>query len=189
MKRWVVLLAAAGLAGCHRAPSAGNQATPAPTPSVNLSDARRVPAASSGVGSAALPAPELAGVATATGSWRFQVSAGGDQAVFGDTGQPSEFAMRCDADARRMVFTRAASGGTGNTMQIVAADGAATFFTEPGAAGRVQASDAVADTFLTEVLAKAKDRIGVKVGGGATLAMPVDPVIRQTILRCAAPKG
>jgi hypothetical protein len=88
-----------------------------------------------------------------------------------------------------MVFTRAASGGTGNTMQIVAADGAATFFTEPGAAGRVQASDAVADTFLTEVLAKAKDRIGVKIGGGATLAMPVDPVIRQTILRCAAPKG
>src|SRR3546814_8525899 len=33
-------------------------------------------------------------------------------------------------------------------------------------------------SFLTDVLATAKDRIGVRIGGGPTLAMPVDPVIQ-----------
>jgi hypothetical protein len=186
VRRWPALVLLVALAACHRQPAA-NQATRA-APVVNLSDARRVPAPASGVGSAALPAPELDGVATAAGNWRFQVSADGDQAVFGSAGQPSEFAMRCDAAARRMVFTRVASAGTGKTMQIVAADGAATFYVEPGAAGRIQASDPAMDTFLTDVLAGAKDRIGVKIGSGVTFAMPVDPVIAQTIKRCAAPK-
>src|SRR3546814_14744831 len=85
----------------------------------------------------------------------------GDQAVFGDAGEASEFAMRCDADTQRMVFTRAASGGTGATMQIIAANGAATFYTEPGPAGRVQACGPATDTFLTGVMAPAKDRLGV----------------------------
>ncbi len=188
MKRMMAVVLLAGLAACQQHEES-NTEMPVPGPSGNLQDAHRVPAPSADVGSAALPAPELDGVATAVGHWRFQVSARGDQAVFGDAGEASEFAMRCDAETRRMVFTRAASGGTGATMQIIAANGAATFYTEPGPAGRVQASDPATDTFLTDVLATAKDRIGVRVGDGPTLAMPIDPVIRQTILRCAAPRG
>ncbi|HVI97607.1 MAG TPA: hypothetical protein VM657_00920 [Sphingomonas sp.] len=188
MKRVTAVLLLAALAACQRHEES-NTEMPVPAPGGNLEDALRVPAPTANIGSAALPAPELEGVATAQGSWRFQVSAKGDQAVFGDAGEASEFAMRCDAGTRRMVFTRAASGGTGATMQIVAANGAATFYTEPGPAGRTQASDPATDTFLTDVLATAKDRIGVRIGNGPTLAMPVDPVIRQTILRCAAPKG
>src|SRR3546814_9783210 len=94
---------------------------PVPEPTGNLQDAERVPAPSADIGSAARPAPELWGAATAAGHWRCQVSAKGDQAVCGDAGEASEFAMRCDADTQRMVFTRAASGGTGATMQIIAA--------------------------------------------------------------------
>ena len=188
MRRLVAVALLAGLAGCEQHEQS-NTIVPAPTPSASLGDADRVPAPTANVGTAALPTPELDGVATAKGTWRFQVSADGDQAVFGDAGEASEFAMRCDPATRRMVFTRAASGGSGGTMQIVAANGAATFYTEPGSAGRIQASDPATDTFLTDVLATAKDRIGVSVGNGPTLAMPVDPVIRQTILRCAAPTG
>src|SRR3546814_13274155 len=94
--------------------------------------------------------------------------------------------MRCDADTQRMVFTRAASGGTGATMQIIAANGAATFYTEPGPAGRVQASDPATDTFLTDVLATAKDRIGVRIGGGPTLAMPVRSEERRVGKECVS---
>src|SRR3546814_12830142 len=83
--------------------------------------AESVTVPSSGSGAGARPAAELGGAATAAGHGRFQVSAKGDQAVFGDAGEASEFAMRCDADTQRMVFTRAASGGTGATMQIIAA--------------------------------------------------------------------
>ena len=59
----VALLLALG--ACHRAQPT-NQAASAGT-IVNLADARRVPAPDTGVGSAALPAPELDGVATASG--------------------------------------------------------------------------------------------------------------------------
>jgi hypothetical protein len=84
-------------------------------------------------------------------------------------------------------ITRAADGHSAKTMQIVAADGAATFPTKPDGNGRLRASDFVTDTFLTQVLAEATGRIGVKLDNGPTLAMPADPVIGQTIRRCAAP--
>ena len=184
MKRCLVLAGLAALAACHRAPPANNQAEPA---AVNLADARRIPASDSGVGSAALPAPELAGAKTEPGRW--QLSADGIEAAFGVPGKPPEFALRCDAEARRMVFTRAASGGRGNTLQIVATTGAATFDAASDGHGGTRASDFVTDTFLTQVLAETKDRIGVSVGGGATLAMPADPAIGKVIRRCAAPRG
>ncbi|HEU4959178.1 MAG TPA: hypothetical protein VFT56_02120 [Sphingomonas sp.] len=186
MKRAAALAGLAALAACHRAPPANTQAEPA---AANLADVRRIPAPATGVGSAALPAPELAGVATAPGRWRFQVSADGAQAVFGAPGRPAEFALRCDADARRMIFTRAASGGSGATLEIVAETGAATFDAAPDGHGRTRASDFVTDTFLTQVLAEAKGRIGVRVGAGKTLAMPADPAIGDVIRRCAAPRG
>jgi hypothetical protein len=175
------------LAACHPAQPA-NQAAPADA-TANLADARRVPAPDTGVGSAALPAPELDGVATASGRWRFQVSADGEQAIFGLPGQPAAFSMRCEAEARHMLFSRDAAGESGATLQIIAADGAATFAAKPDGHGRILASDFVQDTFLTQVLAEAKGRIGVRIGSGATLAMPSDPVIGQTIKRCAAPGG
>ncbi|MGN6374034.1 MAG: hypothetical protein ACTHMG_00605 [Sphingomonas sp.] len=185
MKRWTAIVALTALAACSRQPAV-NQATPTPTPTPTPPP---TPAATSAQGSAALPAPELGGVTTAPGGWRFQVSGAGDQAVFGVAGQPSQFALRCDAEHRRIVFSRAASGGSGGTMQIVATDGAATFNAAPDAQGRLIASDQVTDTFLTQVLAEAADRIGVKIGDNPTLAMPADPVIGQTIRRCAAPRG
>jgi hypothetical protein len=138
VRRLIAVALLAGLAGCEQhEPS--NTAVPAPAPTANLHDADRIPAPTENVGTAALPTPELEGVATAEGTWRFQVSADGDQAVFGDSGEASEFAMRCDPETRRMIFTRAASGGSGATMQIVAANGAATFYTQAGANGRTRA--------------------------------------------------
>jgi hypothetical protein len=182
VRRSVALLALIGLAACSRQPARQSTPTPTPTPSPAPTIA-----ATAANGSAALPAPELDGVATAAGAWRFQVSAQGDQAVFGVPGQPSQFAIRCDASARRLVFSRAVSSGT--SMAVVADDGAATFPAKPDGHGRVQASDFVTDTFLTQVLADAKGRIGVKLDNGPTLAMPSSEVIGQTIRRCAAPRG
>lgn len=187
MKRLAVAALLLTLGACHHEQPA-NEAAPAPV-AANLADARRVPAAKGGAGSAALPAPELEGVATANGRWRFQVSAEGDQAVFGMPGEPAAFTLRCDAAARRMIFSRAAAGESGATLQIIGADGAATFAAEPDGHGRIKASDFVQDTFLTQVLAEAEGRIGVRIGSGRTLAMPSDPVIGQTIKRCAAPRG
>jgi hypothetical protein len=182
VRRALTAALALGLAACSRQP-AHNQATPSPTPSTAPTIA-----VTAATGSAALPAPELAGIATARGSWKIQASGDGDQAVFGIDGHPSLFALRCDAGTRQIVFTRAASGAP-KTMQIVATDGAATFPAEPAGTGRVRASDFVTDTFLTQVLATASGRIGVKLDDGPTLAMPADPVIGQTIKRCAAPRG
>jgi len=183
----MLLAALAALGACHRS-SPGDNKT-AESAAANLVDARRVPAPDSGIGSAALPAPELDGVATASGRWRFQVSADGDQAIFGTPGQSADFTMRCDAAGRRMLFSRAAGGQAGSTLQIVADDGAATFPAKPDGHGRIVAADFIVDTFLTQVLAEAKGRIGVRIGSGPTLAMPADPVIGQTIRRCAAPLG
>jgi len=176
------------LAACHHEQQPANEAAP-DVPVANLADARRVPAPESGVGSAALPAPELAGVETAQGRWRFQVSAEGDQAIFGTPGQAAAFAMRCDIEKGRMVFSRAAAGQQGDTLQIIASDGAATFPAETDGHGRIRTEDFVRDTFLTQVLAQAEGRIGVRIGSGRTLAMPADPIIGQTIKRCAAPRG
>jgi len=176
------------LAACHQREQPANQAAPTNT-TANLADARRVPAPDTGIGSAALPAPELEGVATASGRWRFQVSADGDQAIFGTPGEAAAFTLRCDADARRMIFSRAADGQSGTTLQIIAADGAATFPAKTDGHGRIVTSDFVVDTFLTQVLAEADGRIGVRIGAGPTLAMPSDPIVGQTIKRCAAPHG
>ena len=191
MKRLTTAALLLTLAACHQREQPANQASPANTTSEsgNLADARRVPAPDTGIGSAALPAPELDGVATASGRWRFQVSAGGDQAIFGTPGETAAFTMRCDANKRRMIFSRAAAGQAGTTLQIVADDGAATFPAKADGHGRIVASDFIVDTFLTQVLAEAKGRIGVRIGAGSTLAMPSDPVIGQTIKRCAAPRG
>jgi hypothetical protein len=183
--RWLALMLMAGATACSRQPTT-SRSTPTPRPTASAS-LHPVPAATSATGSAALPTPELDGVATAQGTWRFQVSADGDQAVFGDPQAPSLFAMRCNDKTRRMIFSRAGQGAGAKTMQIVAADGAATFYIESTTRDRVQASDAISDTFLTQVLAQAKDRIGVRIDSGPTLVMPVASEIRQTILRCAAP--
>jgi len=186
VKRLAAAIVLIALAGCHREPPA-NEAEPADA--ANLADARRIPAPANDVGSAALPAPELQGMATAQGRWRFQVSADGDQAIFGTPGEPAAFTLRCDAAHGRMVFSRAAAGEMGDTLQVIAADGAATFPAKADGHGRIRASDFVRDTFLTQVLATAQGRIGVRIGDGRTLAMPSDPVIGQTIKRCAAPGG
>ena len=186
MKRLAVAALLLALAACHREQPA-NEAAPADA--ANLADVRRIPAPANDAGSAALPAPELQGVATSQGRWRFQVSADGDQAIFGTPGEPAAFTLRCDAAHGRMVFSRAAAGETGDTLQIIAADGAATFPAKADGHGRIRASDFVRDTFLTRVLAEAEGRIGVRIGAGPTLAMPSDPVIGQTIKRCPAPGG
>ena len=187
MKRLATVALLLALAACHGEQPA-NEAAPA-APIVNLADARRVPAPASGVGSAALPAPELENVSTAQGRWRFQVSADGDQAIFGMPGEAAAFTLRCDPAAGRMIFSRAAAGQSGATLQIIAADGAATFPAKADGHGRIRASDFIRDTFLTQVLAEAEGRIGVRIGSGPTLALPAAPVIGQTIKRCAAPRG
>lgn len=182
MTRWMAAIALAGLAACSREQGEKNEAAPRPTAT------HPVPQSTSTTGTAELPAPELEGTAIASGSWRFQVSADGDQAVFGDAGQPSEFSIRCDPGTGRIVFSRAGPAGKG-MMHVVAREGAAAFTTRAGAAGRIEATDSATDTFLANVLADATDRIGVKIGDAPTFAMPTDPVIGQTIRRCAVPRG
>jgi len=180
-RRLAAALLLAMLAACSRQ-AARNEATPAPTPT-----APATPAITSATGSAALPTPELDGVATAQGKWTFQISDNSAQAAFGIPGRRSLFALHCDVEGRRIVFTRAASGSA-KSMQIVASNGAATFPAGTDGHGRITASDFVTDTFLTQVLATATGRIGVKLNAEPTLAMPVDPVIGQIIERCAAPR-
>jgi len=178
------MLLVAMLTACSR------QATRNETKGAPGSVAPAIPATTSATGSAALPTPELDGVPTAPGKWSFQASGNGFQAVFGTSGQPSIFALSCDTDGRRIVFTRAAAeASTATSLQIVASDGAATFPARPDGHGSIAASDFVTDTFLTQVLAAATGRIGVKLGNGPTLAILADPVIGETIKRCAAPRG
>ena len=112
-RRLAAALLLAMLAACSRQ-AARNEATPAPTPT-----APATPAITSATGSAALPTPELDGVATAQGKWTFQISGNSAQAAFGIPGRRSLFALHCDVEGRRIVFTRAASGSA-KSMQIVA---------------------------------------------------------------------
>src|SRR3546814_8103502 len=137
MKHIVAVLLLAGVAACQRHETS-NTEMPVPEPTGNLQDAERVPAPSADIGSAALPAPELEGAATAAGHWRFQVSAKGDQAVLADAGEASDFAMGVIATTHRLVFPRPAPAATGPTFQIFPPTGPAPFHTEPAPRGRDQ---------------------------------------------------
>src|SRR3546814_18073374 len=110
MKHIVAVLLLAGVAACQRHETS-NTEMPVPEPTGNLQHAERVPAPSADIGSAALPAPELEGAATAAGHWRFQVSSTVDQAVFVVAGEASDFAIRSDALPHGMVSPPPPPGG------------------------------------------------------------------------------
>lgn len=186
MRGGAALLLALLAGGCarHRPPPRPRPtptATPSPRPPAG------VPAAHQATGSPDLPTPELDGALPARGSWRFQVSAAGPQAVFGTDAAGAVFSIRCDRAAGAIVFARPAAQAA--PMEVVLRAGAATFATVPAPAGRIEARDAATDTFLTQVLAKADGPIGVVVGGGPAFVMPPDPAIGQVVARCAKPSG
>lgn len=171
------------LAACQQ-PATSNSNV---SPTVNRNDTGVQPDAAFSTDSAALPAPELKGVTTTSGSWKLLESGSGDQAVFKLAGNSVAFSLRCDRKVRQIIFVRAGTDENGGTLQLIVADGAATFPAEEVSHGNIRAIDLVTDTFVTHVLAEAKGQIGVRIGHGTTFAMPSDPVIGLVIKRCAAP--
>ncbi|WP_374147823.1 hypothetical protein [Sphingomonas sp. 28-63-12] len=139
----------------------------------------------------ALPTPELDGVTTTPGHWRRDSAPAGDAAVFVDQHGQTQFAMRCDRAAHRLLFVRAAPAGDGGMLKIITGSGAASFVARPRRfAPGAMAAVPFDDSFVTAALATASGRIGVMLTGSAapnrTLAIPADAMIGGVIGDCRA---
>lgn len=146
-----------------------------------------VPGPDDAVGAAALPTPELDGVASAAGHWRLDTNTDGQTAAFVDRAGVAQFAIRCDRAARRIIFVRASGGGISGMVKIITGSGAASYVAKgrrfaPG----VLASVPINDSFITTSLAEARGRIGVVMAGTPTLAMVADHSIGAVINSCSA---
>lgn len=172
------------LAGC--APGAPTSGTPtADNASASSDDAVSIPGPDAAIGAGLLPMPELDGVVAAAGGWVRDRDAAGDAAVFRDPAGHILFAMRCVRAQRRWLFVSAAPIGRGDRLKIITGSGASTYPVTPRAfAPGSMASTPIDDPFVTIALAKATGRVGVVLGAGKPLAMPVDTVIAQVIGTC-----
>ncbi|MFV1917868.1 hypothetical protein VPH46_00395 [Sphingomonas sp. MJ1 (PH-R8)] len=171
---WRAGLLALALAGCSDeqpapAPSPTPQAAPKPTPA---------PIDVGALAPGELPAPELAGVALASGRWH----TGKGYARFVDAGGTGAFALRCDSARRQLVFLRSGTADGGTMLRIVTGMAAASY---PVVASgrRVEARASIDDRFLA-ALQKVKGPIGVSLGEGPVLAVPADPAIAAVIRAC-----
>ena len=176
MMRWRAGLLALALAGCS-----GEQPAPAPSPTPQAAPKSAPTPAPIDVGALApgeLPAPELAGVAPASGRW---LTARGN-ARFVDAGGTGAFALRCDSPRRQLVFLRSGTADGGTMLRIVTGMAAASY---PVVASgrRVEARASIDDRFLA-ALQKVKGTVGVSLGEGPVLAVPADPAIAAVIRAC-----
>lgn len=159
------------LAGCSQEPER-EQPRPHPTLIVRAPDA----AALTG---AAIPTPELAGATAATGQWSGEAGT----AIFGRPGAPV-FAIRCAGSMVQAVRYSA----TGEAMTLATDTGAATYPARPVTGNAAAAMIAPTDSFL-DVLLVPRGTLGVRLGDGATLAMPLDARIGAAIRACRRPRG
>ncbi len=186
------LLLALLLAACHQPPQADPKAEPQGAAAANDGDLADDPMRTTIAGpdrpvaAGTLPTPELDGVATAPGRWRIDRATTGDAALFGDGAKGPGFGIRCDRAAGRLLFVRAGTSNAG-MLRIITSTGAAGFPAAPRHfAPGVIASVPIGDPFLTNVLAGATGRIGVKLGTAPTFAVPADTVIGRVIGECVA---
>ncbi|KQN37285.1 hypothetical protein ASG37_09425 [Sphingomonas sp. Leaf407] len=159
------------LAACSGEPTPAPSPTPTPvaTPTVIASARTLAPGE--------LPTPELDGAAPLAGTWRFQASASGSAARY-DSGEALRFAVRCDSQARRIVFVAA---GEGSAIRLFTPDAAATFPAKR-IDGTLEAAVTTGQTFL-DALAKART-IGVGGGDGPIGRLPGDRSIGDVVARC-----
>jgi hypothetical protein len=175
--RWRGGLLALALAGCSSepptpAPSPTPKPTPRPTPP---------PVDIAALAPGELPAPELAGVAPAAGSW----SAKPGFARFLAADGTAAFALRCDSARRELVFARSGAAEPGAMLRIVTGMAAASY-PVVAVGRRVEARASIDDRFLI-ALARAKGALGVSVGEGPVLALTADPAIATVIRGCQRP--
>ncbi|WNO54332.1 hypothetical protein [Stakelama saccharophila] len=186
MRNAVAAAALLALAGCDSADT--TKAPPAqPTPKAQANIAQRpLPEHTPAPGD--LPAPEFAGAAMAEGEWSQKMLAGGPAALFGPAGTEARFIIRCDPQARQVIFIwSGAMPAPGAAMHIATDAGAATF---PAHAAdtelpQVQAESAASFPFLTDVLAREPERIAVTLGDQVPLVMPGAPAVGDVIRTCA----
>ncbi len=180
-RRWLAVLVA--LAGCApTAPQIDNAAT-----TDNM--AVTIPGPDSAIGAGSLPTPELDGVAATAGHWRIDVNPAGDAAVFRDRAGQLVFGMRCARAGRRWLFVMGAAAGGGSSMKLITASGAASYPVLPRAfAPGSMARTPIDDPFITTALAQAIGRLGVVLGSGKALVMPLDGAVRGVIENCVAPQ-
>lgn len=171
--RRVTLVPLALLAACSGdpAPTSAPSPTPAATPVRQAAPVPRV------LRPGEVPTPELDGATPLAGVWRFRASASGSAARY-EVGGAAAFALRCDPQARRIVFVHP---GAGTGIRLFAPDAAATF---PATRidGVLEAAVTTGQTFL-DALARA-DTIGVASSDGPVQRLPGDAAIGDVVRSC-----
>ncbi|KQM37599.1 hypothetical protein [Sphingomonas sp. Leaf10] len=159
------------LAGCSSEPPPAPQPTTSPTPTPRPTPSPRA------LKPGELPTPELDGATPLAGDWRYQASASGSAVRYESNGGAS-FTVRCDPQARRIIFGHP---GQGRTIRLYVADAAATFPTQT-VDGAAEAAVTTGQTFL-DALARA-DTIGLQVDDGAVAQLPGDKAIGTVVQGC-----
>jgi len=169
--RRAAAFAALALAACSSEPPPAPKPTARPTPTPRPTPSPRA------LRPGELPTPELDGAAPLAGNWRYQASASGS-AVRYEANSAAAFTIRCDPQARRIVF---AHPGQGATIRLYVADAAATFPTQT-VDGAAEAAVTTGQTFL-DALARA-DTIGFAIDDGPVARLPGDKAIRTVVRGC-----
>ncbi len=169
--RRVAAFAALALAACS------NEPPPAPKPTASVTPTPRPTPSPRALKPGELPTPELDGATPLAGSWRYQASASGSAARYEANGTPA-FTVRCDPQARRIVFVHP---GQGRSIRLYVADAAATFPTQ-AVDGAAEAAVTTGQTFL-DALARA-DTIGFAIDDGAVARLPGDKAIGTVVRGC-----
>jgi len=167
---WSLLL----LAGCSGEPPAP---APTPAPTARATPASRPAPSPRALKPGELPTPELDGAIPLSGSWRYQASASGSAALYESNGTAA-FVVRCDPQAKRVVF---AHPGQGSSIRLYVADAAATFPTQT-VDGAAEAAVTTGQTFL-DALARA-DTIGFAIDDGQVAQLPGDKAIGTVVRGC-----
>lgn len=170
--RGCVLWALALLAGCSSEPPA-----PAPTPRASPTPGPRPTPSPRALRPGELPTPELDGATPLAGNWRYQASASGSAARY-ETNGAAALTVRCDPQAKRIVF---AHPGRGSSIRLYVADAAATFPTQT-VDGMAEAAVTTGQTFL-DALARA-DTIGFAIDDGPVAQLPGDKAVGAVVRGC-----
>ncbi len=119
------------------------------------------------------------------GDWVYREDARGSLALFGETGRPAIFIIRCDQSQRQLFLSRAGSVGSGATMVLRASAGMQSYparnsgGTPPYAAITVTPGDIMMDR-----IAYSRGRFAVETSGLQSIAIPVWPEFSRVVEDC-----
>ena len=120
------------------------------------------------------------------GDWSYRAIDGGSIAQFGTGGTPAVFAMRCDAAARRIVLSRAATAPAGPaTLAFTTSAQSFALAGQPGAGlpPSLEATLAAGDRRL-DMLAFSRGRFVVATQGEPRLVIPAWPEVGRVVEDC-----